>query len=273
MFVGLRRRTNALWFSYEMWDITSVNMVYVDNLGPPDIRKTLLKFWWNFRYTFYENCIKKNYPYFYIPNCRKITINAYESMGRYTLGMSSGNTSSNSLFWMWHQVWNMFYRCWSKSFSLICMFSARLITKASPSTGYAISFTSSSLICMFISSLSNLSLLNSTSSLSLVSITLRFGHWDAICPFPKHLKHLISLWQVGWYSDLHFPSVWASFLALGRSLCIRLWLDNLPSLQIQPLYWGRWRRIGLKTHTSPSFYLSLHLRCHMDHVLQFHTIL
>jgi hypothetical protein len=40
MFVRLRPRTIRLWLSYEMWDIRSVNMVYVDNLGPPGIGKT-----------------------------------------------------------------------------------------------------------------------------------------------------------------------------------------------------------------------------------------
>jgi hypothetical protein len=40
MFVRLRPRTIRLWLIYEMWDIRSVNMVYVDNLGPPGIGKT-----------------------------------------------------------------------------------------------------------------------------------------------------------------------------------------------------------------------------------------
>jgi hypothetical protein len=40
MFVRLRPRMIRLWLSYEMWDIRSVNMVYVDNLGPPGIGKT-----------------------------------------------------------------------------------------------------------------------------------------------------------------------------------------------------------------------------------------
>jgi hypothetical protein len=40
MFVRLRPRTIRLWLSYEMWDIRSVNMVYIDNLGPPGIGKT-----------------------------------------------------------------------------------------------------------------------------------------------------------------------------------------------------------------------------------------
>ena len=31
--------------SYEMWDIRSVNKVYVDNLGPTSIRETLPKIW------------------------------------------------------------------------------------------------------------------------------------------------------------------------------------------------------------------------------------
>jgi hypothetical protein len=38
--VRLRPRMIRLWLSYEMWDIRSVNMVYVDNLGPPGIGKT-----------------------------------------------------------------------------------------------------------------------------------------------------------------------------------------------------------------------------------------
>jgi len=31
--------------SYEMWDIRSVNRVYVDNLGPTSIGETLPIFW------------------------------------------------------------------------------------------------------------------------------------------------------------------------------------------------------------------------------------
>jgi hypothetical protein len=37
MFVGLKPKTIGSWLSYKMWDIRSVNMVYVDNLGPLDI--------------------------------------------------------------------------------------------------------------------------------------------------------------------------------------------------------------------------------------------
>jgi hypothetical protein len=55
-------------------------------------------------------------------------------------------------------------------------------------TGYAISSSLQS-TKGGISSFSDLSLSDSTSPSSLVSITLRFGHWDAMCPFPKHLKH------------------------------------------------------------------------------------
>jgi hypothetical protein len=44
MMFGPRRIGS--WLSYEMWDIRSVNMLYVDNLEPPD---TLLKFWYKFR--------------------------------------------------------------------------------------------------------------------------------------------------------------------------------------------------------------------------------
>jgi hypothetical protein len=84
MFVGLRPRTIGSWLSYEMWDSRSVNRVYVDNLGLPGISETLSKFWWKFRWTFIWELYKKNYPYFYVPNRRKITINAYESMGHYT---------------------------------------------------------------------------------------------------------------------------------------------------------------------------------------------
>jgi len=40
MFVGLKPKTIGSWLSYEKWDIRSVNMVYVDNLGPPGIRET-----------------------------------------------------------------------------------------------------------------------------------------------------------------------------------------------------------------------------------------
>jgi hypothetical protein len=32
--VGLKPKTIGSWLSYKMWDIRSVNMVYVDNLGP-----------------------------------------------------------------------------------------------------------------------------------------------------------------------------------------------------------------------------------------------
>jgi hypothetical protein len=45
MFVGLRPRMIGSWLSYEKWDIRSVNKLYVDNLRPPSIRKTLSKFW------------------------------------------------------------------------------------------------------------------------------------------------------------------------------------------------------------------------------------
>jgi hypothetical protein len=44
MFVGLRPRMIGLWLSYEMWDIRSVNRLYVDNLGPLGIEETLQKF-------------------------------------------------------------------------------------------------------------------------------------------------------------------------------------------------------------------------------------
>ena len=44
MFVGLRPRTIGLWLSYEIWDIRSVNKVYIDNLGPSGIGETLMKF-------------------------------------------------------------------------------------------------------------------------------------------------------------------------------------------------------------------------------------
>jgi len=42
--VGLRPRMIGSWLSYEIWNIRSVNMLNVDNLGPPDIGETLLKF-------------------------------------------------------------------------------------------------------------------------------------------------------------------------------------------------------------------------------------
>jgi hypothetical protein len=44
MFVGLRPRMIGSWLSYEVWDIRSVNKLYIDNLGPPDIGETLPKF-------------------------------------------------------------------------------------------------------------------------------------------------------------------------------------------------------------------------------------
>ena len=37
----------------------------------------------NFGRLVYENWKKKNYPYFYVPNHRKVTIITYESVGRY----------------------------------------------------------------------------------------------------------------------------------------------------------------------------------------------
>ena len=44
MFVGLRPKTIESWLSYEMWNIRSVNRLYVDNLEPPGITETLSKF-------------------------------------------------------------------------------------------------------------------------------------------------------------------------------------------------------------------------------------
>jgi hypothetical protein len=44
MFVRLRSRMIGLWLSYEMWDIRSIDRLYVDNLKPPDIEETLSKF-------------------------------------------------------------------------------------------------------------------------------------------------------------------------------------------------------------------------------------
>jgi len=44
MFVGLRPRMIDSWLSYEMWDIRSVNKLYVDILGPFGIGETLPKF-------------------------------------------------------------------------------------------------------------------------------------------------------------------------------------------------------------------------------------
>jgi len=40
MFMGLRPRMIGLLLSYEMWNITSVNRLNVDNLGPPDVGET-----------------------------------------------------------------------------------------------------------------------------------------------------------------------------------------------------------------------------------------
>jgi hypothetical protein len=45
MFVGLRPKMIGSWLRYEMWNIRSVNRLYVDNLGPPGIGETLPKFW------------------------------------------------------------------------------------------------------------------------------------------------------------------------------------------------------------------------------------
>jgi hypothetical protein len=44
MFVGSRPKMIGSWLSYEMWNIRSVNRLNVDNLGPPDVGETLLKF-------------------------------------------------------------------------------------------------------------------------------------------------------------------------------------------------------------------------------------
>jgi len=57
-------------------------MVYVDNLGPPGIGKTA-KISVEILVDFYLRTVKKNHSYFYVPNRRKIIINAYESMGCY----------------------------------------------------------------------------------------------------------------------------------------------------------------------------------------------
>ena len=38
MFVGLRPKIIGSWLSYKMWDIRSVNRVYIDNLDPLNIR-------------------------------------------------------------------------------------------------------------------------------------------------------------------------------------------------------------------------------------------
>jgi hypothetical protein len=51
MFVGLRPMTIGSWLSYEMWDIRSVNILYVDN-----------KLY--FGRFLYENYIKKKIPCF-----------------------------------------------------------------------------------------------------------------------------------------------------------------------------------------------------------------
>jgi len=69
--------------SYEMWNIRSVNRLYVDNLGPPGIGETV-KILVEISIDFYMSSNKKKYPYFFLLNCRKVTINAYESVGRYT---------------------------------------------------------------------------------------------------------------------------------------------------------------------------------------------
>jgi hypothetical protein len=53
MFVGLRPMTIGSWLSYEMWDIRSVNILYVDN-----------KLY--FGRFLYENYKKKKYPVFHL---------------------------------------------------------------------------------------------------------------------------------------------------------------------------------------------------------------
>jgi hypothetical protein len=45
MFVGWRLGMIRSWVGYKIWDFWSVNRLYVDNLGPPGIGKTLPKFW------------------------------------------------------------------------------------------------------------------------------------------------------------------------------------------------------------------------------------
>jgi hypothetical protein len=40
MFVGLRSMIIESWLNYEIWDIRSVNRLYIDNLRPPDIGET-----------------------------------------------------------------------------------------------------------------------------------------------------------------------------------------------------------------------------------------
>lgn len=44
MVVRLRPRMIESWLSYKIWDIRSVNRLYVDNLRPSGIGKTLPKF-------------------------------------------------------------------------------------------------------------------------------------------------------------------------------------------------------------------------------------
>jgi hypothetical protein len=54
-------------FSYEMWDIRSVNRVYVDNLGPTSIGETLPNFWWNM----YKKKLPENFQYIAKKNVEK----------------------------------------------------------------------------------------------------------------------------------------------------------------------------------------------------------
>ena len=54
MFVGLRSKMIGSWLSYEMWDIRSINMIYVDNLGPPGLGEALPKFWLTFIWELYK---------------------------------------------------------------------------------------------------------------------------------------------------------------------------------------------------------------------------
>jgi len=56
--------------SYEIWDIRSVNRVYVDNLGPTSIGETLPKFWWILYITKKKN-LPENFQYIAKKNVEK----------------------------------------------------------------------------------------------------------------------------------------------------------------------------------------------------------
>ena len=84
------------------------------------------------------------------------------------------------------------------------------MTSNSPSSGYATYSSSSSTPNLDSSSLT----ISSTASLRI--ITFRFGHGEAMCPCPRHLKHLMSQLFAGREdSNVAFPL--STMVGLGVS--------------------------------------------------------